>query len=113
MTTFHSNLIKCKRFSQIATQQLLLDVYSLKKLIQNLPSINSGNLAPSMYATHTTKEFAKIEILLKLVGTPQELLVEVMRQQWPDGTLKDLQQVMSLRGMKRVQQTELLEAFGN
>jgi len=111
MTNFHSTLIKCKRFSQIATQQLLLDVYSLKNLIQKLPTLKSGSLAPNMYLTHTTKEFAKTEILLKLVGTPTELLVEVFRQQWPDGTLKDLQEVMSLKGLKRVQQTELLESF--
>ena len=114
MATFHATLVKCKRFSQIATQQLLLDVYSLKGLIQRLPALNQdGALAPTMYVTHTSKEFAKIEILLKLVGTPTESLVEVFRQQWTDGTLKDLQQVMGLKGLKRVQQTELLESFGS
>eukprot|EP00520_Triparma_pacifica_P006346 CAMPEP_0118656486 /NCGR_PEP_ID=MMETSP0785-20121206/13513_1 /TAXON_ID=91992 /ORGANISM="Bolidomonas pacifica, Strain CCMP 1866" /LENGTH=779 /DNA_ID=CAMNT_0006549345 /DNA_START=237 /DNA_END=2573 /DNA_ORIENTATION=- len=105
MASFHNSLVKCKRFSQIATQQLLLDVYSLKKLILGLPALNSdGGSAPAMYVTHVTSEFSKIELLLKLIGTPTELLVEVFKQQWSDGSLKDFQQVLSLRGMKRVQQ---------
>ena len=40
------------------------------------------------------------------------MLVEVFRQQKPDGTLKDLSQIMTMKGLKRPQQTELLEAFG-
>ena len=75
-----------------------------------LPAL--GNTpAPASYTTHVTAEFAKIELLLKLVGTPTPILVDVMKQQWVGCTLKDLQLVMQLKGLKRAQQTELLYSF--
>jgi len=106
-----NHIVRVKRFSEMATQQLLLDLYSLRKLVMSLPSIGGG-IAPSSFTAVVTKEFARIELLLKLVGTPIELLVDVMKQQWTDCTLKDLQLVMGLKGLKRAQQTELLYAFG-
>jgi len=112
LKNYNSALMKVKRYSDISTQQILLDVYSLKSLMLKLPVLNSSGLAPNMYTTHCTTEFQKIEILLKLIGTPVGILVEVFRQQRPDGNMKELQIVMGCKGIKRVQQQELLEQFG-
>lgn len=112
LKNYNAALLKVKRYSDISTQQILLDVYSLKSLILKLPILNGSGIAPNMYVTHCTKEFQSIEILLKLIGTTVSILVEVFRQQKPDGSMKDLQVVMQAKGIKRVQQQELLEQFG-
>lgn len=83
----------------------------VNSLLLSLPTL-AGGVAPNMYVRDVTKDMGNIELLLKLVGTPVEMLVEVFRQQKPDGTLKDLSQIMTMKGLKRPQQTELLEAFG-
>ena len=58
------------------------------------------------------KQFNRIETLLKLVGTPADLLIDVFKVQWPSGSALDLQTVMSLKGMKRTDQAAILEKFG-
>mmetsp|Transcript_33711 Transcript_33711/g.49371 ORF Transcript_33711/g.49371 Transcript_33711/m.49371 type:complete len:118 (-) Transcript_33711:131-484(-) len=65
-----------------------------------------------MYTKMVTKQFAKSELLLKLVGTPPELLIDVFKAQWSGGTAANLQTVMNLKGMNRKEQTAMLESFG-
>lgn len=59
-----------------------------------------------------TKQFRRIETLLKLVGTPNELLMDVFKVQWVGGSALDLQTVMTLKGFKRTEQAAMLEKFG-
>ena len=108
--TTWNHVVRVKKFSDMATVQLILDINALKGLLLTLPKIGGG-IAPSSYTTHVSKEFAKIEMLLKLVGTPSEILVEMIKQQWPDCKLKDLQLVMQLKGLKKAQQNELMDSF--
>lgn len=58
------------------------------------------------------KQFGRIETLLKLVGTPADLLIDVFKVQWVGGSALDLQTVMALKGMKRTEQAVILERFG-
>jgi len=124
---FYNTITRQKRISESGTQQLLLDVYNLKTLLLKLPVLEKvdvsspsrspskqvGSLiAPAMYTKMATKQFQRIEILLKLVGTPAELLIDVFKVQWQGGSAMDLQTVMTLKGMKRNDQATLLENFG-
>ena len=131
-TTFSNAILKLKRISESGTQQLLLDVYNLKTLLLKLPVITEpsktstgtttsssfapksagSTIAPAMYTKMVTKQFQRIEILLKLVGTPPELLIDVFKVQWENGSALDLQTVMNLKGMKRNEQAAMLERFG-
>jgi hypothetical protein len=65
-----------------------------------------------MYMKLITSKITHIEILLKLVGTPQEFLLDRFKIMWPEGTASDLQMVMSLSGVPRAQQQLTLESFG-
>lgn len=130
MTTYYDTVIRLKRISEPGTQQLLLDVYNLKTLFLKLPvleksstavsaptarkgSVPAGStIAPAMYTKIVQKHFQKIETLLKLTGTPSEMLIDVFRVQWVGGSALDLQTVMSLKGMKRNEQAAMLEKFG-
>jgi hypothetical protein len=122
-------LIRLKRISEPGTQQLLLDVYNLKTLFLKLPVLEKAapsmasptsrkavpagsTIAPAMYTKMVQKQFKKIETLLKLTGTPVELLIDVFKDQWIGGSALELQIVMSLKGMKRAEQAAMLEKFG-
>lgn len=117
-------MIRLKRISEPGTQQLLLDVYNLKTLFLKLPVLEKvsspgkkaasggSTIAPAMYTKMVQKHFGRIETLLKLVGTPIDLLIENFRVQWASGSALELQIVMSLKGMKRNEQAAHLEKFG-
>lgn len=122
---FYNAIIRLKNISEQGSQQLLLDISILKTLFLKLPvmekaSVSSSSprksvgstIAPAMYTKMVQKQFKKIEILLKLTGTPTSLLIDVFRDQWPGGSALDLQTVMSLKGMKRADQAFMLEKFG-
>jgi hypothetical protein len=126
-TAYYDNLIRLKRISDPGTQQLLLDVYNLKTLFMKLPVLEepgSGSMAgkkavgegstiaPAMYVKVVQKQFGKIETLLKLVGTPLDLLIDNFKVQWIGGTASDLQIVLSVKGLKRTEQAAVLEKFG-
>jgi hypothetical protein len=124
---FYNTITRQKRISESGTQQLLLDVYNLKTLLLRLPVLDKtdpsspgkspkaqvgSSIAPAVYTKMVTKQFQQIETLLKLVGTPSNLLLDVFKVQWHDGTAADLQTVMTLKGMKRNDQAAMLEKFG-
>ena len=122
--TYYNAIVQLKKINEQATQQLLLDVYSLKTLFLKLPVLEPKNtssalpkkvtstIAPALYTKMIQKQFNRIETLLKLVGTPADLLIDVFKVQWPSGSALDLQTVMSLKGMKRTDQAAILEKFG-
>ena len=124
ISTYQGTLMRLKRISEPGTQQLLLDVYSLKTLFLKLPileeaakpgkkSVATGStIAPAMYTKMVQKQFGRIETLLKLVGTPNDLLIDNFKVQWANGTQADLQSVLVLKGLKRNEQTAMLEKFG-
>lgn len=116
MAEYYGALVRLKRINEPGTQQLLLDVYSLKTLFLKLPILGVGKsattIAPAIYTKLVQKQFGHIETILKLVGTPNELLIENFKVQCSQGTAADLQTVMSLKGMKRNEQVAMLEKFG-
>ena len=66
-----------------------------------------------MYTKLVQKQFGKIETLLKLVGTPVDMLIENFKSVVAGGgTAAELQIVMNLKGMKRPEQVAYLEKFG-
>ena len=105
----------------MASQQLLLDSYNLKTLLLQMHVIGSDNSTSSlsrppaaspMYMRIVNSKAGQIECILKLVGTPEELLVERFREMWPDGQASDLQMLMSLKGMRKTDQQTFIETLG-
>lgn len=119
-------ILSQKRISEEATQQLLLDTYNLKSVLIQMPQLTSTNTATGsnnstttaakptspMYLKLVNAKISHIEIVLKLVGTPEEMLLERFRIMWPDGQPSDLQLLMSLKGTKRNDQQVILEMLG-
>ena len=141
-STYYRTLIGLKRISEAGTQQLLLDVYSVKTLLLKLPVMEAdkksavggvassrqhhhGNatlsggstIAPAMYTKMVNKEFRKLEVMLKLVGSPREMLVEMFRAQWDcsmdtGAMASDFAMIMTLKGIPRTDHAAMLETLG-
>jgi len=147
--TYYRTLVGLKRISEAGTQQLLLDVYSIKTLLLKLPvleaekkttmssgsnntsssrhhhhAMNNTNLsgvgstiAPAMYTKMVNKEFRKLEVMLKLVGSPNEMLIDMFRAQW-DCSIDtasmafDFTTIMTLKGIPRTEHASMLETLG-
>lgn len=130
ITLYFTTIIRLKRISELATQQLLLDVYNIKTLLLKIPvmqqkktssstatplsnnAATSSIIPPALYTKMVTKEISKVEIFLKLVGTPTDQLTEMFKAYWPNGTSTDFQNVMNLKGMRRNDQQMLLDRMG-
>jgi len=122
LSRYQETILRQKRISEMATQQLLLDTYNLKTLLLQLHCLGmpaesgaSGNQRPaasSMYTKLVNTKSGHIETILKLVGTPEELLKERFQIMWPTAQASDLQTLMALKGMKRQDQQSFLESFG-
>jgi hypothetical protein len=102
----------------LATQQLLLDLYNIKTLMLHLPllspeiTVNKLPPATGMFAKLVNTKCSYIEMVLKLVGTPDDMLMDRFKIMWPDGQATDLQMIMSLKGTKKQDQQALLEMLG-
>jgi hypothetical protein len=113
-------IVRQKRLSEMATQQLLLDTYNVKTLLLQLHSLApqasngmaSEHQPSTMYTKLVSAKIAHIEMILKLVGTPEDLLLERFRIMWPEGQPSDLQMLMSLKSTRKNDQQVILEMFG-
>ncbi|CAN0348631.1 unnamed protein product [Ectocarpus sp. 6 AP-2014] len=116
LPSFLSLILRQRRVNEMGTQQLLLDVYNLKTLMLKVPSLGLDQLqstpVPVSYTKYVTKHMSKIEMVLKLVGTPQAMLVERFQIMWPDGGAPDLQAIMTLKGMRKADQQMILDTLG-
>lgn len=110
--------MKQKRISDTGTQQLLIDTYSVKTIMLQLqhlgldPKAKSKPTIPTMYLKLVNGKVAHIEMILKLLATPEEMLLERFKIMWPDGQPSDLQTLMSIKGTKRNDQQVILEMLG-
>lgn len=122
LDTFLDIIFRQKRISEMGAQQMLLDMYNIKTQLLNLhsfgPEENSYRQSgiPTMYEKLITGRFARIEVVLKLVGTPEDeaMLVERFRIMWPEGKASDLERIMALKGVgnkSRAYAQNILESF--
>jgi len=138
-STYYRTLVGLKRISEMGTQQLLLDVYSIKTLLLKLPVLEAekktttggtssrhhvnanlsggSTIAPAMYTKMINKDFRKLEVMLKLVGSPNDMLVDMFRAQWDCGMdtavmASDFTTIMTLKGIPRTEHAAMLETLG-
>jgi len=138
-STYYRTLTGLKRISEAGTQQLLLDVTTIKSLLLKLPVLEAekkpggatrhsnvnqskslsgaSTIAPAMYTKMVNKEFRKLEVMLKLVGSPKDMLVDMFRAQWDSSIdtsmmASDFQTIMILKGIPRNDHASMLESLG-
>ena len=110
-------IMRQKRIAEVGSQQLLLDTYNIKTLLLHLQNLGMSAQdtrppVPPVYTKLVMARIAHIETVLKLVGTPEELLVERFRIMWPEGSGPDLQSILALKGLKKADQASILDSLG-
>mmetsp|Transcript_69 Transcript_69/g.358 ORF Transcript_69/g.358 Transcript_69/m.358 type:complete len:834 (-) Transcript_69:43-2544(-) len=116
---YHGLIMRQRRVSNEGLQQLLLDLYSVDALMQALPvlGIDPSDEGPSKpvplaYKRLVNSHCKRIEASLKLAQIPTAILLEEFKRMFPDESAEDLQAIMSLKGLKRQEQIDILERFG-
>ncbi|KAK6011528.1 hypothetical protein OSTOST_23380 [Ostertagia ostertagi] len=135
---FVGALFRCKPISTHGAEQLLLDTHSLKSFLLQMPSIDSAVAAkpPTAYVGGVSAALNKAEMILKVnsipiylefvfwdelakcwlkvvmsnMDTPEDY-VEHYSTLLPDSNTSELQKVLDMRGVKKVEQTAILQAY--
>uniref|UniRef100_A0A3B3HC32 Vacuolar protein sorting-associated protein 53 homolog n=1 Tax=Oryzias latipes TaxID=8090 RepID=A0A3B3HC32_ORYLA len=113
---FINHLFRCKPISMVGAEQLLLDTHSLKTVLLDLPSIGSQVLrkAPASYTKIVVKGMTRAEMILKVVMAPHEppvVFVDNYIKLLADGNPETFQKVLDMKGLKRSEQSSMLELF--
>uniref|UniRef100_A0A3B3X241 Vacuolar protein sorting-associated protein 53 homolog n=1 Tax=Poecilia mexicana TaxID=48701 RepID=A0A3B3X241_9TELE len=100
----------------IFLHQLLLDTHSLKTVLLDLPSIGSQVLrkAPASYTKIVVKGMTRAEMILKVVMAPHEppvVFVDNYIKLLADGNPETFQKILDMKGLKRSEQSSMLELF--
>uniref|UniRef100_A0A3Q1JCX9 Vacuolar protein sorting-associated protein 53 homolog n=1 Tax=Anabas testudineus TaxID=64144 RepID=A0A3Q1JCX9_ANATE len=113
---FINHLFRCKPISMVGAEQLLLDTHSLKTVLLDLPSIGSQVLrkAPASYTKIVVKAMTRAEMILKVVMAPHEppvVFVDNYIKLLADGNPETFQKILDMKGLKRSEQSSMLELF--
>ena len=113
---FISTVFKCKPISTVGAEQLLLDIHSLKTVLQDLPSLGSqvGRKAPASYTKNVVKRMTKAEMILKVVMSPHEpvhAFVDNYIKLLPESDLTEFQKVLEMKGLKRNDQSAMTDIY--
>jgi len=110
-----SSIEKCKRISEIGAQHLLLDVTTLKSALQNLPYMGTpptgsppSGVQANMYTKILNIQVTRADILLKLLLSPVELLLDTFNTLMPEGTETELEKILDLKGLKGSDKSDIL-----
>jgi hypothetical protein len=112
-----SSIYKCSKLSTVAAEQLLLDMQSMRTVLLELPSFGSAvsKKPPASYTRFVTKSMMKAELILKVVMSPHippSLYVEdYMKMLGEDDGVAGFQKVLDMKGLKKAEIAELLEAY--
>ncbi|XP_064648939.1 vacuolar protein sorting-associated protein 53 homolog isoform X2 [Lineus longissimus] len=113
---FINSLYKCKPISTVGAEQLLLDTHSLKTVLLDLPSLGSQvpRKAPASYTKIVVKGMTKAEMILKVIMSPHDPpqgYVENYIKLLVDRDINEFQKVLEMKGLKRNEQSTLLDIF--
>lgn len=118
---FLSSVIAVKPITEIAAEQLLLDLYSIKKCFEDLLSLsplyskNSEATIPASYTRHLQVIFSRATALLKCLQLPAEhpsSLAQAFLIHHSTRSRTALSRFLELKGLKsKSEQSPFLEAF--
>lgn len=101
-----SIIMNQKKICQLGAEQLLLDTNSLKTIFGSLhhtnlsPEKKSEYIIPSTYTNLVGNRLKHIEVILKLLCTPDDQFEEMFAIMWPEGEQSDMQMILDLKHAK-------------
>lgn len=116
--SFLAQVVKCRPISEIASEQMLLDLYVVKNTLLKLPSLAEGAdpTAPpaSLYSKHVSGSIGRVETILKVVltqTTPPEGLVQNYFYLIGDRSVENFRKILDIKGLSRSEQARFVELF--
>lgn len=118
MNAFLIHVVRCRPISEVASEQMLLDLYVLRSTFLKLPTLKDGadpQKPPSgQFTRHVSKSLGRIETILKVILTqsePAEGLVQNYFFLIGDKSTENFSKILDLKGMSRSSQYHFLELF--
>ncbi|KAI9828741.1 MAG: Vacuolar protein sorting-associated protein 53 [Thelocarpon impressellum] len=111
-----ANMVNCRPMSETGAEQMLLDLYVLKKGFEELFTINADPPAapPASYVKRVNASMTKLDPLLKTLqvrASPPEGLVQAYLIHVADRSDSNFRKVLELKGLKKSEHAGLLELF--
>ncbi|ORY81947.1 Vps53-like protein [Protomyces lactucae-debilis] len=103
-------IVKCKPINEVAAEQMLLDIYSIKATLLNLP----GAETTAAYAAIVSKQIGRLETLLKVLHVsvnPPEGFVANYIFIIADASVGNFVKVLDIKGVSRQQHGRLIDVF--
>lgn len=108
-------VMRQRGLTELATQQLLLDVCSLRALVLGLPRTNQPHLteAASSFGKVVVSRVNQIDMVLKVLAAPAPGLIDLYLSLSPEGkgSAPELLALMTARGMKKAEQQAAVDAY--
>ncbi|KAL6715838.1 Vacuolar protein sorting-associated protein 53 [Lecanora helva] len=111
-----TNIFQCKPISEVGAEQMLLDIYVLKKGFEELLTLNSpSNTAPAQsYIKRVSQSMSRLDPILKTLQvrpSPPEALVQAYLIHIADKTDANFRKILDLKGIRKQDQAHLVELF--
>ncbi|KIV99490.1 uncharacterized protein PV09_08796 [Verruconis gallopava] len=111
-----TNVAQCKPISEVGAEQMLLDTYTLKKGLVDLPVINEkeGAQAPTSFVKQVNTSMSKIDQVLKTLQVrplPPEALVQAYLIHIGDRSETNFKKILELKGIRKQDQHSLVDLF--
>ncbi|KAF3938374.1 hypothetical protein ABW19_dt0207104 [Dactylella cylindrospora] len=115
-TTILANLMTCKPISEVGAEQMLLDVYSIKKCLEELMTLTAeeGVTAPTTFIKHVARAISRIDTVLKVIqvrSSPPEALVQAYFIHIADKSEANFRKILDIKGVKGRDLASLVELF--
>ncbi|KAF6240296.1 hypothetical protein HO173_001907 [Letharia columbiana] len=111
-----ANIFQCKPISEVGAEQMLLDIYVLKKGFEDLLTSNSPpkTAAPSSYIKRVSQAMSRVDPILKTLQvrpSPPEALVQAYLIHIADKSDANFRKILDLKGIRKPDQAHLVELF--
>ncbi|OTB05729.1 hypothetical protein M426DRAFT_21756 [Hypoxylon sp. CI-4A] len=119
--TYIQIIVQCRPISEVGAEQMLLDKYVLTKALENLLSHHNPSsqpqqhVPPSSFVKRVNATMTRIDPLLKTLQvrpSPPEGLVQAYLIHVGDRSDTNFRKVLELKGIRKQDQSHLIELFG-
>ncbi|KAG9063912.1 Vacuolar protein sorting-associated protein 53 [Linnemannia hyalina] len=116
VSRFAANLTRCKPISEIGAEQMLLDTQAVKSFLVEIPNLGLETTVtvPTSFVKFVNRGLGKVETILKTAMSPHEpydMFIDHYFLLISDRNLGNFQRILELKGLKRTEQQQMVDAF--
>ncbi|KAL8781576.1 MAG: hypothetical protein Q9213_005926 [Squamulea squamosa] len=113
---FIVNIFQCKPISEVGAEQMLLDLYAMKKGFEELLNIKARQPTPppAGYIKRVNQSMSRLDPILKTLQvrpSPPEALVQAYLIHIADKSDTNFRKILDLKGLRKQDQSHLMDLF--